>query len=113
MNMLQDLLRDPSRAMRDKIVGYIGKDPDQFRELVEFFLTGPYRVTQRAAWPLSYSVERHPELIKPHLRWIIKNLKTPGLPDSVKRNTLRILQFIDVPASLHCTVLCLLRVSCH
>ena len=72
---------------------------------MEFFLKGPYRVTKRAAWPLSYSVERHPDLIKPHLRPIIKNLKTPGLPDSVKRNTLRFLQFIDVPASLHGTVL--------
>ena len=64
------------------------------------FLNGPYRVTQRSGWPLSYCVEHHPELIKPHIRKIILNLNAPGLHHATKRNTLRLLQFIEIPKSM-------------
>ena len=100
MNIVWEVLREHSKAMTYRIVTYVGNDPDRFGELVKAFLEGPYRVTQRSGWPLSYCVEHHPKLIRPHLRRIIKNLETPGLHDSVKRNTIRLLQFIDVPKSL-------------
>jgi hypothetical protein len=99
MNLIGLVLKGHSRAIKDQIVRYVGGDPHRFSELVSVFLAGPYRVTQRASWPLSYCVEKHPELIKPHLKAIINNLKTPGIHDSVKRNTIRLLQFIDIPKS--------------
>ena len=46
-------------------------------------------------------MKKHPELIKPHLKKIIYNLKAPGIHDAVKRNTVRFLQFIEIPKSLH------------
>lgn len=100
MNMMQTLLRDHSRAMRDKIVAYVGHDKTRFATLVHLFLGGPYRITQRAAWPLSHCVEKHPNLIKPHLKKIIRNLSRPGLHDAVNRNTMRLLQFIYIPVAL-------------
>lgn len=100
MNIVQEVLREHSKAMCDRVVSYVGKSPGRFDELVNAFLKGPYRVTQRAAWPLSYCVEHHPELIKPYLRKIINNLKNHGIHDSVKRNTIRMLQFIRIPAAL-------------
>jgi hypothetical protein len=63
-------------------------------------LTGPYRITQRAAWPLSYCVESYPALIRPHLNVLLDHLKKPGLHDAVKRNTIRLLQFVEVPKRL-------------
>lgn len=100
MNIVQEVLKEHSKAMCDRIVKYVGNDRVRFNELVNVFLKGPYRVTQRAGWPLSYCVELHPELINPHLKRIIQNLKSPGLHDSVKRNTVRLMQFIDLPKSL-------------
>src|SRR5882672_1233429 len=97
MNILQELLREHSKAMCNRIVRYVGNNPARFKELVDLFLKGPYRITQRAGWPLSYCA---PHLIKPHLKRLVKNLETPGLSDSVKRNTLRFLQFIPIPTSL-------------
>jgi len=104
MNLLETLAKEHSRAQCDRIVKYIGKDPHRFKNLVEVFLAGPYRITQRAAWPLGNCVELHPELIKPHLKRIILNLKRPKLHDAVKRNTVRLLQFIDIPRSMQGTV---------
>ncbi len=100
MNIVQEVLREHSKAMCDRVVDHVGENPKRFGELVSAFLNGPYRVTQRASWPLSSCVEHHPELIKPHLRRIIGNLKHPGLHDAVKRNTIRLLQFIEIPRSL-------------
>jgi hypothetical protein len=100
MNIVQEILREHSRTMRDKIVGYVGRSPSRFAELVKVFMAGPYRVTQRAAWPLSFCVEQHPALIKPHLKALIQNLGKPGQHASVKRNTIRLLQFIDIPKAL-------------
>jgi hypothetical protein len=39
----------------------------------------------------------HPALISPHLSKLVRNLHKPGLHDSIKRNTVRLLQYIDIP----------------
>ncbi|MCB0488830.1 MAG: hypothetical protein R2820_04570 [Cyclobacteriaceae bacterium] len=101
MNLIKTLQSDFSKQTVNKIVAHIGNDPARFKTLVDAFLAGHYRTTQRAAWPLSYCVKAHPELIKPHLKNIIKNLDKPGIHDAVKRNTVRFLQFIDIPKSMH------------
>jgi len=43
----------------------------------------------------------HPELISPHLAKLVKNLHNPGIHDSIKRNTVRLLQYIDIPKKFH------------
>ena len=98
MNIKQTLTRAHSRPTTLKIVKYIGDDPARFNQLVETFLSGPYPITQRAAWPLSVCVEKTPALIKPHLGKILRYVTKPGVHDAVKRNTLRLLQFIKIPA---------------
>lgn len=100
MNMLESLKKANSKKKVDEIVDYIGSNPARFKELVKHFLGSEYRITQRAAWPLSYCVERHPELIKPHLKSLVDNLRKPGVTDAVKRNSFRLMQFIEIPKSL-------------
>jgi hypothetical protein len=100
MNLLKSLLKEHSKAMTHQIVDYVGSSPERFGELVNLFLEGPYRVTQRAAWPLSYCVRNHPELIRPHLKKVLDHLKKPGIHNAVKRNTVRLLQEIKIPKNL-------------
>ena len=100
MNLVAAIEKEHSKAQCEKIVTYIGNSPKRFAELVNVFLSGPYRITQRSGWPLSYCIERHPNLIRPHLKRILLFCKTPGVHTSVKRNVMRLLQFIDVPKSL-------------
>jgi hypothetical protein len=78
-------------------VKYIGHDAKRFDQLIQLFLSDTYRISQRAAWPLSYCVEEYPELIKPHLAKVLKLLGKQGAPDAVKRNIVRFLQFIEIP----------------
>ena len=97
MDLKATALKEHSKAQCNKIVKYVGNDPKKFAELVNVFLSGPYRVTQRISWPLSCCVEQNTTLIHPHLTKILKYVQTPGVHDAVKRNVVRLLQFIDIP----------------
>lgn len=46
---------------------------------------------------MSFAVIANPQFIKKHFGKLLKNLNKPNLHDAVKRNTLRLLQDIDIP----------------
>ncbi len=97
MNLRETILAEHSKKQCDKIVAWVGDEQKRFDELFELFLHSEYRVTQRAAWPLSYCVIAHPHFIHPHYGGLIYNLKRPNLHDAIKRNTVRLLQVVDIP----------------
>lgn len=97
MDFRDSLQKEHSRSQTTKIADYVGFNRARFKKLVDVYLAGPYRITQRAAWPLSLCVERHPGLIGPHLTQILNHAVKPNVHDAVKRNTVRLLQFIDIP----------------
>ncbi len=99
MNLREALLKEHTKTNTTRIVDYIGDDKNRFAELIDLFFNDVYRVGQRAAWPVSYSGRAHPELITPYIKKMLKNLENP-VHDSVKRNTLRVLQNFDIPKSL-------------
>jgi hypothetical protein len=100
MNLTAALGKTPSMAQAKKLAQYASSHPHRFAELVQLFLQGPYRLTQRAAGPLLMCIQYNPGLALPHLRTFIKQVGMPGQHDSIKRNLLRVLQHIDLPAGL-------------
>jgi len=105
MKLREQLLKEHSKANCDKIVKWIGANQQRFDELFSLFLSNEYRVVQHAAWPLSYAVIGHPQLIKKHFAQLISNLGKPGIHNAVKRNTMRFLQEIDIPKKYHGAVM--------
>lgn len=98
MNLRDRILEQHSKTNCTKIVQWIGTNQERFNTLFDLFLyDDDWCVAQRASWPLSYAVQTHPELIKPHFGKLLKNLKKPKLHDAVKRNTVRLLQDVTVP----------------
>ena len=79
MDLRGEILKEHSKAQCDKIVAWVGSSQSRFDELFKLFLNDNYRVTQRAAWPLSYCVRTHPALIKKNFAKLIDNLQKPGL----------------------------------
>jgi len=97
MNLREEILKEHSKAQKDKIVNWVGGSKQRFNELFHLFLNDEYRVTQRAAWPVSYCVEAHPEFMKDNFGKLLKNLEKPRLHGSIKRNSIRLLQHISIP----------------
>jgi hypothetical protein len=97
MNLKEEILKEHSKEQCSKIVQWVGASQKRFNELFTLFLHGEYRVNQRASWPVSYCIEAHPFLIKNNLDKLLQNLQRSNLHDAVKRNTIRLLQWVDIP----------------
>jgi hypothetical protein len=97
MDLKKSLELGQSRIRTAEIVDYVNGNPKRFKQLVEVFVEGPYRVTQRASWVLTYCVEYWPYLVDPQLKILLKFLEKPGVADAVTRNILRLLQFVEIP----------------
>ncbi|RPE08332.1 hypothetical protein EGT74_14860 [Chitinophaga lutea] len=100
MHLRNDILKEHSRENTLRIAKWIGNKPDRVTALMELFLHDEYRVVQRAAWILSHVAEKHPALVEPHLHQMVDRMGHPGIPVAVKRNVVRILQFLPVPENL-------------
>ncbi len=99
MNLTEELLKEHSKANSMVIANYIDNDQDLFDELMVLFLGADYRISQRAAMVLGHCAEKYPGLIKKHLKSMVQNLRN-DVNDAVKRNTVRVLQFIEIPDDL-------------
>lgn len=97
MDLEKEILKEHSKQHTLKIVKYIGRNPQRFYDLIKVLVKGPYRVSQRAAWPLSVCIEHHPELILPHLTAVLKLLDRKDMHEAVTRNVVRLLQYVDLP----------------
>jgi hypothetical protein len=100
MDVRKQLLFRHSKENTNLIVSYIGDSQKLFDQLMKLFMADEYRVTQRAAWVVGDIARIYPELIVPHFKKMVLNLRKPFLHDAVKRNTLRILQESDIPKVL-------------
>ncbi len=97
MDVRAALLRGQSKALTDKIVAYTGNNQSRFNDLIAMLLDDNPRLVQRVAWPLSYCVRNHPKLLNPHFSSVLKIARKSGVHDGVKRNIMRLLQFVDIP----------------
>ena len=75
--------------------------PKNFKELMQCFLSNEYRLAQRAAWSVSWAAQKQPSIIQPHIKNLIKQLPRKDVHDAVIRNSVRILQKIEIPEEFH------------
>lgn len=99
MNIKDEILREHSKQQVTKIADYIGNDPEKFDELMHLFFDREYRTCQRAAWVVSHCTDRYPGLAEPYIGPMLMNLKKE-VHVAVVRNSLRILQIMDIPGEL-------------
>jgi hypothetical protein len=97
MDIKTEILREHSSKQARKVADYVGNNPNRFKSLLEVVVNGPYRVSQRASWSLNLCVQHHPALIAPHFSAILRIIQKDGLHDAVRRNILRMLQFVKIP----------------
>ncbi|RJE75450.1 hypothetical protein [Reichenbachiella sp. MSK19-1] len=85
-----------NKSTGKEIAQYILAHPDQMSTLTKHFLGKNARACQNAAWVLSTLNDMDSNLTLPYLGTFIDHLDTSPI-DAVKRNTLRVLQFQDIP----------------
>jgi hypothetical protein len=100
MDIRRELLAEYSKAQTARIVEFVGSDKARFRELMEIFLSDHYRSTQRAAAVVNDIALRDPSLIKPYLPRMAALLTKKNGSVAVRRNVVRMFQFIELPEAL-------------
>lgn len=96
MNLRDALLEVHSKAQATKIADYVGNDPKRFDELMKLLMGPVYRLSQRAASPVSYCVQRNPKPIQPYFGKLAQQLEREVAHVAVRRNVARLLQFVDI-----------------
>ncbi len=97
MDIREALLTEHSKSQTLKIVNYINGDPIKFKQLMGHFLGRTYRLSQRAAWAVTYCAEYHHELVKPYFNKLVEQLERDDVHVAVRRNVARMLQFVEIP----------------
>jgi hypothetical protein len=99
MNLKNELSAEHSKAQTIRLADYIGDDTHKFATLMDLFLQGEYRITQRSAWVVGYLGQKYPQLLAPYWAKVLRYCQGE-VPDAVKRNVLRILEDVSIPEHL-------------
>lgn len=97
MNIKAELLKPQSTSQRVKTGEYILHNTHLFDELMIIFLGQDYRLQQRSAWLISHVTPQKASLLEPYYQQIIPKLKQSDIPDTFKRNVVRVWQDISLP----------------
>lgn len=103
MNIQEELLKAKIHFKEDavRITNYACTNKQRFAELMKCFLSNEYRLAQRAAWSVSWAAKQKPALIKPYIKNLVAQLPRTDVHNAVIRNSVRILEEIDIPEELH------------
>ncbi len=96
----RQLLVEHTRRNTDRIVRWIGNDPERMEECMKVFLGGDPLLTQRSAWVVGVVADQRPGLLTPWLGAMVRKMREPGVHDAVRRNVVRALQFVEIPSRL-------------
>ena len=97
MNIRTQLLITHSKNNTNKIVDYIGNDIEKLADLMNCFFSAEYRVNQRSAMAVSALFDKDEKMMQPYISQMIANLDNENIHVAVRRNTIRILQFVKYP----------------
>lgn len=103
MIIKEELLKSKTQNKEDaiRIAAYACENKKNFKELMQCFLANEYRLAQRAAWSVSKATTQQPEMIVPYISILIEQLLRSDVHPAVVRNSIRIIQHIQVPEKNH------------
>lgn len=103
MNIQQALLQEKvqTKEQAQKIAQYCSAAPERLEVLMQCYLSADQRLAQRAAWSVSHVAMNNTGLLQPYLEILARQLHRAGVHDAIKRNSLRILQQVNIPVHLH------------
>lgn len=104
MDLEQEILEIKSKHAIQPIIAFVGDDKKKFDRLMSLYFSENIRLTQKASWVVNHVAENNLQLLNPYLKKLILNLENE-ITDAVKRNTIRLLQFIEIPEELQGTLI--------
>jgi hypothetical protein len=98
MKLKEELLKEHSLIHAQKISIWAVESKSNLKQLMDAFFSKEKLVVQRASWSASKAYELKPQWFEAYIPHLIACLDKP-IHGSVRRNSLRILQTMDIPES--------------
>lgn len=95
--MRELLTKKASRANSYQVVAMVGKDYKLYKELIRLIVSYECPVSEKAAWAMNHCYEDGVGFFEDYFEEMTLVLADSKYSDSVKRNIVRIFQFIDIP----------------
>ena len=99
MTRAEKLERLIARGTTTQLVDYVINNDQLFKSLIDTYIAGPYRTTQRLADAVTEIAITNAKLIRPHWGTLIKALTHQEATVALKRNTIRMMQFVSIPST--------------
>jgi hypothetical protein len=94
-------MKEHSKSHALLIANYACQSKSHFRELIQCFLDEENKIAQRAAWSVRWAAKTKPEMMYVHIKDLVQVLQRQNVHDAVIRNSVRVLQDIDIPKKYH------------
>ena len=103
MNIREELLKYQiqSKEQALRIAEFAASSEENFTELMDCFLSSNVKLAQRAAWSVSWAAIKNPVIVRPHVGVLVNQLTKTDIHNAVIRNSIRILQDLEIPAAFH------------
>ncbi len=105
MKLAEEILKDHSKPHALKIADHACASRKNFKELMECFMSDDYRLAARAAWSVNWAARKKPEMVSPYIGNLVSVLEKKEVHDAVIRNSLRVLEDVELPEAYHGTLM--------
>ena len=101
MNIKEELFAEHSKQQAVSVAKYACELKDNMQQLVDCLLSTDTIIAQRAAWSIGWSVKINPTSLIPFIHFLIPLIERKDVHDAVIRNTMLVLEAIDIPEEYH------------
>jgi hypothetical protein len=103
MNIREELLKQQIHSKKHalSITEFAVLSDENFKDLIDCFLSKDIRLVQRAAWCVSWAARKKPEIIKSYIGVLVSQLKRTDVHNAVIRNSLRVLEDLIILEEFH------------
>jgi hypothetical protein len=95
------IMSDYSKAHVLVVANEACTSANNFKELLNCFLSSDKELSKRAAWSLSWAARQKPEMVYPHIKELVSVLDKKDLHPAILRNAVRVLEEVEIPEVYH------------
>jgi hypothetical protein len=103
--MRELLTKKASRVNSYKVVTMVGEDYELYKELIGLIVENVSPISEKAAWAMNHCFENGVGFFENYFLEMTQVLSEISYSDSIKRNIVRIFQFIDIPEQFQASII--------
>lgn len=103
--MRELLSKKASRANSYKVVAMVGEDYEKYQDLIGLIVENECPISEKAAWAMNHCFEDGTSFVDDYFEELTKVIADSNYSDSVKRNIVRVFQFVEIPEEFQSSVI--------